>query len=140
MKLNTRTTLTSFSGALFLRWNLCFTLTVTASVSWEIPQNLTIFFASFPVKFTCEGVFLLKLQAVLYQLQFYQRWTSCTRFFLNFWQKLSTNQFSVGYFHLLLSIKLFSEKKSVLLKLPHLTLAGPFWSCVGLGHCAPPPF
>ena len=107
------------------RWNLCFTLTVTASVSWEIPQNLTIFFASFPVKFTCEGVFLLKLQAVLYQLQFYQRWTSCTRFFFNFWQKLSTNQFSDGYFHLLLSSKLFSEKNSVLLKLPHLTLAAP---------------
>ena len=55
------------------RLNLCFTLTTTASVRWEIRQNLTIFFVNFPVKGTCEGFFLIKLQAVFYQLQFYQR-------------------------------------------------------------------
>ena len=55
------------------RWDLCFILTITASVHWEIRQNLTIFCVSFPVKGTYEGIFYLRLQAVLYQLQFYQR-------------------------------------------------------------------
>ena len=41
-----------------------------ASLRLEIRQNLTIFCVSFPVKDTYEGI-LLKLQAVLYQLQFY---------------------------------------------------------------------
>ena len=57
-------------------------LTITASVSWEIQQNLRILFVSFPVKVTCEGVFLLKLQAVFYQLQFLLQ-----VFFLNFDKK-----------------------------------------------------
>ena len=62
------------------RWNLCFTLTITASVSWEIRQNLTIFFVSFPVKGTCDLVFLLKLQTAFYQLQNQPR-TSLAGFF-----------------------------------------------------------
>ena len=63
------------------RLNLCFMLILIAPVRWEIRQNLTMFFVSFPVKGTWEGVFLLKLQAIFYQLQFYQRWTSFAGFF-----------------------------------------------------------
>ena len=69
------------------RWNLCFTLTITAAVRREIRQNLTIFFVNFPVKGSCEGIFLLKLQAVLYQMQFYQRWTSFAGFVFIFDKK-----------------------------------------------------
>ena len=64
------------------RWDLCFTLTRIASVSWEIRQNLTIFFVSFPVKVTFEKVFLRKLLPVFYQLQFYQRRTSFAGLFV----------------------------------------------------------
>ena len=64
------------------RGNLCFTLIITASVRWEIQQKLTIFCVSFPVKDTCEGILLkLKLQALLYHLQFYRKWTSFAGFF-----------------------------------------------------------
>ena len=52
-----------------------------------IRQNLTIFFVSFPVKGTCQGVFWLKLRAVFYQLQFYQRWSSFAGFFVTFDKK-----------------------------------------------------
>ena len=51
-------------------------MTITAFARWEIGQNLTIFYVSFLVKGIYEGTFLLKLQAVFYQLQFYQRRTS----------------------------------------------------------------
>ena len=42
--------------------------------------ELNDLFVNFPVKGTCEGFFLLKLQAFLYQLQFYHRWTSFAGF------------------------------------------------------------
>ena len=58
---------------ILIQGEIYFTLTITAFVSWEMQQNLTIFFVSFPVKVTCEGYFLLKMQAAFYQLQFYQR-------------------------------------------------------------------
>ena len=55
--------------------------------------------------------FLLKLQIVLYQLQFYQRWTPSAGF-LKFLTKSVDKHFIDGYFYLLLSLKLFSRKKS----------------------------
>ena len=64
--------------------------------------------------------FLVKLQAVCYQLQFYQRWASFAGFFFKCLTKSVDQWFLDGYFYLLLSLKLFSRKKSVLLKLPHL--------------------
>ena len=72
----------------------------------------------FQWKVTTKG-FLLKLQAALYQLQFYQRWTSFAGF-LKFLTKSVDQSFLNSYFYLLLSLKLFSRKKSVFLKLPHL--------------------
>ena len=124
-------------------------MTITASVSWEIWQNLRIFLVSFPVKVTCEGFFLLKLQAVFYQLQFYQRWTSFVVFFFFLVLTKSVDQSLLdGYFHLLLSLKLFSEKKSVLLKLtPLITLlprlhqsneihfVASWWALIIKGRC-----
>ena len=53
-----------FSERLPLSWfkvKFIFTLTITASVSLQTRQNLTIFFATFLVKVTGDGVFLLKL-------------------------------------------------------------------------------
>ena len=130
---------------LYSRWNLWFTLTITASVSWKIQQNLTIFFVSFPVKVSCEGVFLLKLQAVFYQ-QFYQRWTSVAKLFFLIFDKKS--RLLDGYFYLLLSLKLLSEKKSNLLKLPPLItllpkldqsneihFAASWWALINKGRC-----
>ena len=81
---------------------------------WKIRQSLTIFCISFPVKVTCEGIFLLKLQAVL-PTAILPKMNFCCRFFLNFWQKVSAN-----HFYSLLSLKFISQKKSVLLELPHL--------------------
>ena len=51
-----------------LKRNLCFTLTVTASVRWEIQQNLTFFCVSFSLKGNFKGVFLSKVQAVNLQI------------------------------------------------------------------------
>ena len=59
--------------------------------------------------------FLLTLQAVLFQLQFYQRWTSLTVFF-KFLTKSVDQSLLDGYVYLLLSLKLFS---------PHLTTLLP---------------
>ena len=54
------------------------------------------------MKDICEGVFLLKLLAVFYQLQFYQRWTFLTK---------SIDQSLLdAYFYLLLSLKCFHRK------------------------------
>ena len=53
--------------------------------------------------------------AILPKMNFFGRF-----FFFHFRQKVSTNHFLDGYFYLLLSLKLFSRKKSVLLKLSHL--------------------
>ena len=97
------------------RWNLCFTLTITASFHWEIRQNLTIFCVTFSSERYLRRNFLLKLQAVLYQLQFYQRWTSLVGYFKKFLTKSVGKSFLDGYIYLLLSLKLFSRKKSVLL-------------------------
>ena len=121
---------------------------LTASVSWEIRQNLTIFFVSFPMKITCEGVFLAKLQTVFYQLQFYQRWTSLAGLFFNIFDKKCRPIILYGYFYWLFSLKLFSEKKSVLLKLPHLNtllprldqsneihFAASWWALIIKGRC-----
>ena len=98
------------------RW--IFTLTITASVSWEIRQNLTIFFVSLPLKVTCEEGFLLKSQAFCYHQQFYQRWTSFAGFFLVFGKKSLSMAFSYSYLFLLLIW--LSVKMVILLKLPHL--------------------
>ena len=61
------------------RLNLCFMLILIASVRWEIRQNLTMFFVSFPVKGTWEGVFFIKVAgyflptAILPKMNFFCR-------------------------------------------------------------------
>ena len=113
----------------------------------EIRQNLTIFFVNFPVKGTCEGIFLLKLQAVLYQMQFYQRWTSFAGFVFILTKSVDQSVLE-GYFYSLLSLKLFSQNLFVLLKLLHLItpilrldqsnkihFATSWWALIIKGRC-----
>ena len=86
---------------------------------YHFTVKLTIFCVNFPVKVTCE-LFL-------------------KGFFL--FLKKSVNQPLLdGWFYLLLSLKLFSQKKFVLLKLPHLItlllrLATSWWSLIIEGRC-----
>ena len=77
---------------------------------WEIRHNLMIFFISFPVKGTCEGVFLLKLQAVFTNCNFAKD-ELLLRFFFELLTKSVEQSLLDGHFYLLLSLKLFSEKK-----------------------------
>ena len=86
---------------------------------WKIRQSLTIFCVSFPVKVTCDGIFLLKLQAVL-PTAILPKMNFCCRFFFKFLTKSVGQSLLGGYFYLLLSLKFISQKKSVLLELPHL--------------------
>ena len=93
-------------------------MTVTASVRWEIQQNLTIFCVSFPVKGNYEGIFIKVTgcslpTAILPKMNFFCR-------FFKILTKSVDQSFLNSYFYLLLSLKLFSRKKSVFLKLPHL--------------------
>ena len=109
-------------------------LTITASVSSEIRQNVRIFFVSFRVKVTCKGVFLPKMNFFC-------------KFFLNLTESVDQSLLD-GLLYLLPSLKLFSEKKSVLLKLPHLITLLPrlhqsneihfvtsWWALITKGRC-----
>ena len=89
------------------RWN--FTLTITASVRWEIPQNLTIFCVRFPVKGTCEEILLSKLQAVPYRLHF-KKWTSFASFFLIFDNKFRPITFRWLVLFITFTQVVFTEK------------------------------
>ena len=93
------------------RWNVCFTLTITASFHWEIRQNLTIFCVTFSSERYLRRNFLLKLQAVLYQLQFYQRWTSLVGYFKKFLTK-SVGKIIFRWIHLFIAFTqaVFTEK------------------------------
>ena len=70
--------------------------------------NLEIFFVSFLVKGTCEGVFLLKLQAVFTNYNFTKDELFLQDFFFLFLTKIVDLSFLDGYFYLLLC---FQRKK-----------------------------
>ena len=106
------------------RWNLCFTLIITAYVRWEIRHNLMIFFISFPVKGTCEGVFLLKLQAVFTNCNFAKDELLLRFFFWTFDKKCWTITFRWPLLFIAFTQVVFREK--VLLKLSHL-MGTDYW-------------
>ena len=101
------------------RWSLCFTSTIAAG-----KYDITIFWVSFPVKGTCEGVFLTKVAGCFLTTAILPKMNFFCRAFLNFWQKVSTSHFFRCL--LLFSLKLFSQKKSVLLKLTRLITLLPY--------------
>ena len=116
-----------------------FTSTITASVRWEIQQNLSFFVLVFQWMVPTNP----SLQDVLYQLQFYQRWASFAWVFFKFWTKSVD-----GYFYLLFSLEMYSRKKSALLKLSHLItpfpildqsneiyFAASWWALIIKGRC-----
>ena len=127
------------------RWNLCFTLTITASVRWEIQQNLRFFVLVFQWKVPTKEFFIKVAgwsspTAILPKTGFFCR----VFFFLN----CVDQSFLDGYFYFLLSLKLFSRKKSVLLTLPHLItplpkldqsnkiyFAASWWALIIKGRC-----
>ena len=118
-----------------LKRNLCFTLTITASVRWEIQQNLTFFCVSFSLKGNFKGVFLSKVQAVNLQIIILPKMNFFYKFF--FWQ-------IIYCFH----PTCFHRRKSVLLKLYHLItlllrldqsseihFAASWWALIIKGRC-----
>ena len=95
------------------RWNLCFTLTITTSVSWEIWQNLTIFFVSFPVKVTWKGVFFTKFAGCFLPTVILPKMDFFCRSFFKFLTKSANQSLIDRYFYLLLFHWSYFERKSL---------------------------
>ena len=129
------------------RWNLCFMLTITASVRWEIQQNLRFFVLVFQWRVPTKE-FFIKVAGCSLPAAIWPKMSFFCRVFFKFLTKSVDQSFLDGYFFLLLSLKLFSRKKSVLLKLPHLItplprldqskeiyFAASWWALIIKGRC-----
>ena len=111
--------------------------------------ELTIFCVSFPVKGTYEGIFYQSCRLIFTNCNFTKDGLLLQVFFFFFELIKSVDQsFLDGYFYFLLSLKLFSRKKSVLLTLPHLItplpkldqsnkiyFAASWWALIIKGRC-----